>query len=191
MILGTSKVLERIDTKGNWYKRKQACLQKVWTDLNLLIESSKSPTNVSLATFKPKRISKFSWEETDRDWKDAWKEVRKQGDLFANIDPEISLRKLPYKFYYHFEDENGKSSRMMIEDWEIGQLYWNCFDRAKGDEKVALEKVRLKYEVEFLSKKDIHLFLGTTNEFHRRRMNNPFVIIGIFYPMKESQTSLF
>ncbi len=185
------EVHNSIDTKSNWYLRKDICLKNVWTNIKELINASKAPTNISLATFKPSKIIKFDWKETDRDWKDKWTDLRKQGDLFANKNPEISIRKLPYKFYYHIEDDAGNSSKMMIEDWEIGQLYWNCFDRADGNETIALEKVKQRYDTEFLNEKDIYLFLGTTREFHRRRMNNPFVIIGVFYPKKESQLSLF
>ncbi len=102
--------------------------------------------------------------------------------LFKEIKKEIKLvRKLPYKFYYHFKDAVGKESRLMIEDWEIGQLFWKCFKR-KGNEEEALKDITKKYQEEFLSKKDILLFLGTTLEFHRRKARNPFVITGVFYP---------
>ena len=79
----------------------------------------------------------------------------------------------------------------MIEDWEIGALYWNCLRDAEGDEEIALKKVRQKYETQFLDGHDIYLFLGTTKEWHTRRANNPFVIIGVFYPKKVTQASLF
>ncbi|MFN0215821.1 MAG: hypothetical protein ACKVT2_16300 [Saprospiraceae bacterium] len=79
----------------------------------------------------------------------------------------------------------------MIEDWEIGALYWNCLRDAEGDEKKALEKVGKKYDESFRLYKDIYLFLGTTKEWHFRRAKNPFVIIGVFYPKKETQLSLF
>ena len=79
----------------------------------------------------------------------------------------------------------------MIEDWEIGALYWNCLKAAEGNEEVALARVREKYEEEFLMEKDIHLFLGTTKEWHMRRAKNPFVIIGVFYPKKETQLTMF
>lgn len=78
----------------------------------------------------------------------------------------------------------------MIEDWEIGALYWRCLKIAEGNEAVALEKVKQKYEGEF-NTKDIHLFLGTTKKFHAMGAPNPFVIIGVFYPKKEIQTKLF
>jgi hypothetical protein len=78
----------------------------------------------------------------------------------------------------------------MIEDWEIGALFWNCLKAAEGDEAIALKKVREKYEREFLNEKDLYLFLGTTREWHMRRGKNPFVIIGVFYPKIETQTEL-
>lgn len=62
---------------------------------------------------------------------------------------------------------------------------------AEGIEATALAKVREKFEEEFLTEKDIFLFLGTTKEWHMRRSKNPFVIIGVFYPKKEKQISLF
>lgn len=80
---------------------------------------------------------------------------------------------------------------MMIEDWEIGALYWNCLRRADGNEDVALKKVQEKFYDTFAQKNDIYLFLGTTLQYHRRRMNNPFVIIGVFYPPKDPQISMF
>lgn len=98
---------------------------------------------------------------------------------------------MPYKFSYKFVDDQGIVSNLMIEDWEIGALYWNCLRLADGNETIALNKVREKYEKTFLKEKDIYLFLGTTKEWHTRRANNPFVIIGVFYPKKETQISLF
>lgn len=181
-----------IDTKHNWKERKSFCLTNVYISKAKLLSDSKAPKNVSLATFKPSEIVSFEIEEDEREWKNEWKEIRKQGDLFdSDKSPEILIPKLPYKFSYKFLDDEGISSTLMIEDWEIGALYFNCLRDAEGNEKVALEKVRYKYETEFLKEKDIYLFLGTTKEWHMRRANNPFVIIGIFYPKKEIQTSLF
>jgi hypothetical protein len=183
---------DHLNTDGNWLLRKDFCLKKVYTNLNLLIADSTAPLNVSLATFKPSEIIGFEIEEDEKEWKDEWKELRKQGDLFAGEQsPEILIPKLPYKFFYRFKDESGRISRLMIEDWEIGQLYWNCLKKAEGNEQIALQKVREKYEKEFTKEKDVYLFLGTTKEWHMRRSKNPFVIIGVFYPKKNIQTSLF
>lgn len=186
------KILGKIDTKRNWAERKIYCLKNIYTNKKQLIDASKAPNNVSLATFKPSQILSFDIEQDEREWKNEWKELRKMGDLFdQDRSPEIQIPKLPYRFYYTFLDDEGVQSRLMIEDWEIGALYWNCLRRAEGNESVALQKVREKYEGEFLSKNDVHLFLGTTKEWHMRRGKNPFVIIGVFYPKFESQLSLF
>jgi len=112
--------------------------------------------------------------------------------LFAtDKDPALLIPKLPYKFTYIFTDETGKERRLMIEDWEIGALYFNCLRTAEGNEAVALQKVKEKYEDDFKNNKDVYFFLGTTRQWHMRRAKNPFVIIGVFYPKKEVQTSLF
>jgi len=185
-------VHESLNTGGNWLKRKEICLQHVYTNKSQLLRDSEAPTNRSLATFKPTEIVAFDIEEDTREWKDEWLELRKQGDLFAtDKTPESLIPKLPYKFFYRFRDDVGEESRLMIEDWEIGALYWNCLRAAEGNEAVALKKVREKYEQEFLTENDIFLFLGTTKEWHMRRASNPFVIIGVFYPKKESQMKLF
>lgn len=185
-------VHQHLGTEHNWESRKGICLQNVYTNFDKLIEESKAPTNRSLATFKPAEIIGLDIEGDTREWKDEWLELRKQGDLFAtDQSPETLIPKLPYKFFYKFKDETGKVRRLMIEDWEIGSLYWNCLRSAEGNEIVALEKVRQKFEYEFLKDKDIYLFVGTTKEWHLRRAKNPFVIIGVFYPKNETQLKLF
>src|SRR5690606_32080008 len=134
----------KIGTENNWTKRKSYCTKNVYTNLTLLINDSKEPKNISLATFKPTEIIEFEIaKEENRDWKDEWKELRKQGDLFdQEKNPEILIPKLPYKFYYRFKDDEGTVSRLMIEDWEIGALFWNCLKSVEGNEELALQKVR-------------------------------------------------
>jgi hypothetical protein len=100
------------------------------------------------------------------------------------------LSKLPYKFYYHFLTEDNKIRKLMIEDWEIGALFWNCLSQTGGNEEAAKQLVRQKYFDQFLQEKDLYLFLGTTLVNHNVAPN-PFVIIGVFYPPKTVQPLLF
>lgn len=100
------------------------------------------------------------------------------------------VKKLPYKFSYRFKDEAGTESKLMIEDWETGQLYWNSLRRHDGNEKKAYEDVRKKYFDDFAKTKDLHFFLGTT-QVHHYRARNPFVIIGTFHPKPITQYKLF
>lgn len=183
-----------IDTKNNWAERKKYCLTNVYTNLTKLIADSEAPKNVSLATFKPSEFTGFEIEEDEREWKKEWREQLNQLQMTFDENEQPAQRKLidklPYKFFYRFKDDEGKPSRLMIEDWEIGALYWNCLRASEGDEGKALEKVREKYQNKFLNHNDIYLFLGTTKEWHTRRAKNPFVIIGIFYPQIENQFAL-
>ncbi len=79
----------------------------------------------------------------------------------------------------------------MIEDWELGQLYWNCLKRERTGE-LAIQKVKEKYFEEFTQKKELYFFLGTTLEWHKRALN-PFIVVGVFYPPRifNAQYSLF
>lgn len=100
------------------------------------------------------------------------------------------VKKLPYKFRFIFKDNSGTESKMMIEDWETGQLFWNCLARNEGDEKKAIADVRKKYFDDFAKTKDLHFYLGTTQAHHHVSLN-PFIIIGTFHPKIELQTKLF
>lgn len=189
------KIHSEIGTNNNWAERKKICTKKVYTDISQLISDSHEPSNVSLATFKPSQFLSFDIEEDEREWKKEWREQFKQLQINFGETEDVNQReivsKLPFKFFYKFKDSQGTISRLMIEDWEIGALYWKCLKAADGNETIALEKVRQRYEKDFFNNKDLHLFLGTTKEWHMRRGRNPFVIIGVFYPKKETQLSLF
>jgi hypothetical protein len=84
----------------------------------------------------------------------------------------------------------GRESTLMIEDWETGQLFWNCKQNHDGNEQKACADVKMKYFDDFAKTKDLYFFLGTTRNFHLIAPN-PFIIIGTFHPKKESQLRLF
>lgn len=186
------KTEEIISTKNYWSERKKYVLQNVFTSKRELIEKSKSNDKKSLAVFKPKEIIEFVVAETSREWKKDWIEKRKQLDIFQNSkdDKELIIEKIPYKFSYRFIDEENKESNLMIEDWEIFQLYRNCLASSNGNEEVAIEMVRERYWNDFVFNKDIYLFLGTTKTYHAKNAPNPFVTIGVFYPPKTDQIEL-
>lgn len=191
-------VVGHIGTGRNrdWAARKEIVLQNVYYDMSLLIEEAKDKRKcTSLAVFKPANILDFTVEEVEREWDEKkiqkLKANRDQGGLFENPEnPFEVVEKLPYKFKYVFEDINGAQSRMMIEDWEIGQLYWNSLRRHEGDEELAVLDVRKKYFNNFAKTKNLHLYLGTT-QIHHFVARNPFVIIGTFHPPKTDQLSIF
>ena len=191
------RILDHLDTRSNWLSRKDIVYKnKIYTDIEALISDAKNKgIMTSLATFKPSEIADFTIEEVERDWDKRKLEKLKQdrsSNLFAREGEDLFevVRKLPYKFSYVLRDCNGKQSKMMIEDWEIGQLYWNCLARHEGDEKKAIADVRKKYFDDFAKTKDLHLFLGTS-QLHHFVGKNPFMIIGTFHPKIEVQGRLF
>ena len=185
--------------KVDWEERRGLVFKnkKVYTNLQELIDKAKND-HTSLAIFKPTKVLDFVAEPVDRDW-DADKlsilrGLSQQLSLLQTpeeIEAEYKVvPKVPYKFSYKFEDDSGRQSTLMIEDWETGMLYFHCLERADGDESVAIAKVREKYYNDFALTKDLHFFLGTTLEFHMIS-KSPFLIIGTFHAPINSQISLF
>lgn len=186
-----------VGTDGKWQERRRLLLRtaKVFTRLDDLIEGAKKNER-SLAVFKPTRMLGFTWEEEERDWNpDRLREMReksRQLDLFEDNTWRKTfqvIRKLPYSFSYRFEDAAGRVSELQILDWEIGQLYWNCSKLCDGDEGQAIAKVKQKYFGEFL-KTDLHLYLGTTQDWHFRAPN-PWLIVGVLQIPHDRQQDLF
>lgn len=177
--------------RAPWKSRKDIIFKnkKIFTNMSELIDKAYSDEPTSLAVFKPARLIDFFWEEDERNWDEAklaaLKSESQQLRLFQTkeeLDKEFDLvKKIPYKFFYKFEDDNGKPSNMRILDWEIGMLYLNCLKQAGYNENIALTKVKEKYWGKFISC-DLHFFLGTTFENHQKQAKNPFTIIGVFYP---------
>ena len=185
-------LLEKVDTSNNWAKRKEIVLRNVKTNMTDLILEAKDPNKrTSLAILKPTKVIDFVCEPCERNWDksklEAVKAHQEQLELFEQ--EEVSeifkvVQKIPYKFSYVFETEDGIKRTMMIEDWELGMLYLNSLKAANGNEKIACQRVREKYFDVFANNKDLYFFLGTTLKFHNIAPN-PFIIIGIFYPPKE------
>ncbi len=182
-----------IGTDDNWRERRELLLKtaKVYDRLEPLMTGAKE-NQLSLAVFKPTKIRDFIWEDDEREWNASkvaqMREESKQVQMFAEDTWRQTFKlipKLPYAFSYQIEDADGKKSTMQVLDWECGQLYWNCLRRANNLESIALAKVKAKYLEEF-SKRDLHFFLGTTQQFHGFAPN-PWVIVGVFAPPFEHQ----
>ena len=190
------KPVDHIDTSRNWRARRRILLQtaKVYDQLDELIAGAKA-NSISLAVFRPTQVTGFIWESEDREWSPVrlqeFREKQGQLGLFEDnnwLETFKTIPKLPYSFSYRFADANGRKSELQVLDWEIGALYWNCLRLTDGDEPRALQKVRSKYFDEFL-RKDLHFFLGTTQQFHQFAPN-PWVIIGVFPIPREAQLTL-
>ena len=185
----------------DWNERRRIVLEntKVYTNLQTIIDKAKNKdAPMSLAIFKPTKIISVDCERCDPNWDsnklESLAAQARQMNLFqTEQDREEEFRvvqKIPYTFYYVFEDDEGKRSRATIEDWEIGMLYLNCLK--SNDEKTAIEKVKHKFYDEYI-KRDTYFFLGTTLSNHYIS-KNPFIVIGVFplpMPPEHEQLSLF
>jgi hypothetical protein len=190
--------VEHLDTKDHWRARRRILRKvKVCDRLQPLLEGAKTNT-VSLALFKPARILDFLPEPCERDWDEAkiaaMRNIASQGELFSDEQWRQTFQlmpKLPYNFSYRFQDADGRESTLQVLDWEAGQLYHNCHRDARGNEDIAVSKVRQKYFGTF-TQTDLHFFLGTMKEFHGYSPN-PWVIIGVLplpKPPREEQIEL-
>lgn len=192
----TLEVLEGYDEGSSTSRqRKIEFLEKTesHTDMKKLIEMAHQ-NKLSLALFEPSKIERFYCEPDEREWGkkqlEAFERQKRQFKLFNDgttvAEDFRNIQKLPYKFKYGFKDENGRTSNMEIFDWEIGALYWNCLKSVDGNEDLACEKVKQKYFDEFVGtgKYSVKLILGTTLDAHRRKLSNPFTIIGVVYLSK-------
>lgn len=187
-------IIGHLDTSHNWAARKSIVLEKVYTDLTELIAEAKDKAIcTSLAVFKPTKIFDFVAEPVDREWSRDKLACLQQLNLFDHSNGESKfavVRKLPYKFSFKLTDNQNKERKMMIEDWETGQLFWKQLAKYNGDEKKAIDDVRKKYLDDFARTKDLYFFLGTTKQ-HHYVAPNPFIIIGAFQPKIDLQGSLF
>ena len=181
--------------ENSWQARRDFVLGKgtVYSNLADLIARNKL-RELSLATFKPREIINVIGEPDSREWDkaklDATLQRGRQGHLFDHPTEDFKVVcKLPYKFRYELIDDAGTRSKMMIEDWEIGRLYWRQFD-TRGSEDAAVQDVKNKYMNDVIYDRDTHLFLGTTQKWDAVAPN-PFLIIGVFYPPAKLQDDLF
>jgi hypothetical protein len=195
--IDTLALKERVEADGGaWRSRRALCLKKVFTNKQaLLAEAADTTKRTSLAVFKPTEILDFTIEDGQREWDPAKLAALKahalQTNLFAESEnPFEAVSKIPYKFSYRFRDDVGQESTLMVTDWELGMLFRNSLLRHGGDEKRACDDVRRKYLEDFARTKDLHFFLGTTQEHHARNAPNPFLIVGTFHPGFESQQTL-
>ncbi len=189
---------DKVGTDNNWAARKRIIMNKVYTNMTELIQNAKDEKDgTSLAILKPKKVLDFVWEPCDREWDIKKLSTIEANQVQQNLFEEAEVKrffkvvhKLPYKFSYVFTTEDGIERTLMIEDWELGQLYWNCLKKYNKNEAIACQKVKERYFDHMVNKCDLYFFMGTTRKFHKIAPN-PFIIIGTFYPPKGDANQLF
>lgn len=166
---------------GDWSDRAKYVLAQKSQSMEDLYARQKSD-GVSLGVFRPKVVRDIVVTPDDPEWKqgfiNALRQARLWDDRKASREPP---RKVPFKFQYRFECDDDRCSgrhKMMIEDWEVGALFWRLVDQGKTHEEAA-EGVKHKFFNELAGpEKDTHFFVGTVLG------HGTWVVIGVFWPAK-------
>jgi hypothetical protein len=165
-----------ISPSNNWALRKDIVLKRDIPTMCYL--KGRPQTEVSLGIIKPRIVEDFFAEQVEREWKDKITERMQQLKLFGR--DKAPLEKLPYRFSYGFtcEEPSCKGHNMMIEDWEIGELYRKMRD--KHGEKLACDKVRERFLDTLCAENiDTYFYVGTVLKF------GTWIILGVFWPKKQ------
>jgi hypothetical protein len=184
---------EPIHTKNNWAERSKYALAKASQSMEELA-ARQQQDKTSLGIFRPKNIQDLVVKTDEVDWKPGFKAALQQQRLWENRKASKEPpRKVPFKFQYKFscEDMRCKGHQMMLEDWELGSLYWKCIDNGATPTE-ACAKVRAKFLDQLCASKiDTHFYVGTVLAHPKS-----WVVIGVYWPPKsqaksESTPSLF
>jgi len=173
-----------IPTSNGWKQRLK------WLDPHFLatpfdLELRRQQQEFSLGCVRPNRIIELQIKKSSQpDWTEEERQKLIQECLFdtAEAKSKIALQKVPFDFYYTYNcvESNGQlvEARHKITDWEAGALYWNCLARYGTEWE---KYFRMKFEVDFASKRDLVFLLGTIHRFP-----DQWLIVGIYYPPKLS-----
>jgi len=171
------QVSEPLSTNNKWEERKKYVLAKGIKTIEELRELQ-NIDNTSLGIVRPCEVTDFVVEPCPDEWKGTWQDVLKQNSLFG--PDKKPLEKIPFKFSYVFkcDDDRCNGHKMMIEDWEVGQLYRRLKSEGNSPE-IAAKKVKERFFDRMCSPGiDTHFFVGTVLS------HGTWVILGVFWPKK-------
>ena len=166
--------------RGSWAERARYALAKKSRSMEDLAEQQ-HVDRTSLGVFRPKKVHDLIISADTPHWPPKFASALLQQRLFEYRETTlVPPRKVPFKFHYHFEcdDERcNRNHRMMIEDWEVGALFWRLVDKGASQQEAA-NKVRDKFLDELCGEdKDTHFYVGTVLAHPRS-----WVVIGVYYP---------
>ena len=178
---------EPISTKrGDWSDRAKYVLTNKARSMEELYERQERD-GTSLGIVGPKQIHDLLIVPDEPEWKPKFLEALRQARLWDDRTmTREPPRKVPFKFKYKFQCDDERCNRnheMMIEDWEVGALYWKLVDQGSSPDEAAA-KVREKFLTELCGpNNDTHFFVGTILAHPKN-----WVVIGVFYPKRKSNT---
>jgi hypothetical protein len=172
------RILEIIDTKDKWERRKKIVLPAIDKSMCEILEKSKVEDK-SLGIFEPKNID-FVWEKGRPKDEVARESCYAQLSFFNKQKkaPEV----IPFDFRYRFFCDSEPlcpGHNYSIIDWEIAQAYRDWRWKYKP-ESLLLEKIKQRWlTLMCSSKNDVYFYVGNL-----KRFRDKFMILGVFYPPK-------
>jgi len=162
------------------YGKIHELLQSRVTSLEEL--QSKSHREVSLGVIKPKIMDFYAGEN-----KHLAKMIKKCGqrNIFGKSVVRIDTTEKEFSYVFECCDNCNKKHDILVEDWEVAELYRNCKKYWKmgkyPSESVVIMKVREKMFEWMKNRKEVFFIVGTHFKF------NTYIIIGIVYPRKNDK----
>ncbi|MBU4232882.1 MAG: hypothetical protein L6277_16195 [Desulfobacterales bacterium] len=180
------RTLDMADTKNGWSVRKSVILSQTNNVFGSLehLQDSQLAQGTSLGMIKPREIREFRVQQkTDSEIAEEEKKKKQILNQKSFLVDKKDLDLIPYRFLISFNCNDPKCAghEISILDWEFGELY-----RKVSESVDWREKMQQKFDQICSGEKDVYFFMG--NMASRRRT---FCILGIFYPPKVKQPSLF
>ena len=179
---------DALSTAGDWADRR------VWLDRLQMhsafgdLDAARVSSGVSLGLLKPAKVLALEIEPARQmDWTAEERakllQAQNQGSLFSEAEQDITmLKKVPFDFYYRYQDPGGAEWRHKISDWEAGALYWNVV-RKHGDAWQVPFREKLGRA---LPENDLMFLMGTIHRFQ-----DQWLIVSLIYPPRRLQQPLF
>jgi hypothetical protein len=172
------KILDHLDTKDKWLRRKKIVLPTVDDSMCEILRKNEE-NRKSLGVFKPANVD-FICEKAKP------KDQRTREACYAQLSflnkRKNTIENIPFDFRYRFFCHNEplcQGHNFSNIDWEIGQAYRDWRHIYKP-ESLLLEKIKERWLSRMCSvKNDIYFFVGNMHRFPTN-----FMILGVFYPPK-------
>jgi hypothetical protein len=175
---------EPLSSRNDWEERGRYVLAQASQSMEELCAKQKE-NKTSLGIFRPKEIIDLIVSPDAPDWNPGFKAALMQQRLWENRKASKEPpRKVPFKFQYRFacNDTRCKGAhQMMIEDWEVGALFWRCVDGGATPAE-ACGMVKRKFLGQLCNpERETHFYVGTILAHP-----NSWVVIGVYWPKKIS-----
>ena len=150
------------------------------------IQALQEASGKSLGAFRPKMVTGFVIHDGTKEWTGRQRAALDQLWLFERQSKP--LEKIPYVFKYqyvcHASDCPGHEQSVL--DWELMALYRNVRRTARNPDEIK-SRIRDKYLADLCaSNRDTVFFVGNHSQHP-----TSFMVLGVFWPPKQPQQSLF